>query len=167
MVYYKPVQTIITAPVLAEVILNVVVGHHGLPNCIVSDHGSVFMFRFWSSLCFFLSIKRRLSTAFYHQTDSQTKQQNSIMEAYLRAFVNCKKNNWARLLSMAKFAYNNAKHASMGYMSFELNYGYHSCVSYKEDVNPCFRSKAADGLTEELRNLMTTCRENLQHAQEL
>ena len=68
---------------------------------------------------------------------------------------------------MAEFAYNNAKHASMGYTPFELNCGYHPRVSYEEDVDPRSRSKAADELTEELRTLMAACRENLQHAQEL
>ena len=68
---------------------------------------------------------------------------------------------------MAEFAYNNAKHASTGYTPFELNCRYHPRVSYKEDVDPRSRSKAADELTEELRTLMAACRENLQHAQEL
>ena len=66
-----------------------------------------------------------------------------------------------------EFAYNNAKYARMGYMPFELNCGYHPRVSYEEDVDPYSRSKAANELTEELRNLMAACRENLQHAQEL
>ena len=52
-------------------------------------------------------------------------------------------------------------------MLFELNCKYHSCVSYEEDVDPCSRSKAADELTEELRNFIAACRENLQHAQKL
>ena len=154
MVNYEPVQTIITIPALAEVIFNVVVQHHGLPDSIVSDHNSVFTSKFWSSLCYFLSIKRRLSTAFHPQTDGQTERQNSTMEAYLRAFVNYEQDNWARLLPMAEFAYNNAKHASTGYTSFELNCGYHLCVSYREDLNPCSRSKAADELTKKLRNLI-------------
>ena len=89
------------------------------------------------------------------------------MKAYLRAFVNYEQDNWARLLPMAEFVYNNTKHASTGYTPFELNCGYHSRVSYKEDVDPHSRSKAADELTEKLRNLMAACRENLQHAQKL
>ena len=68
---------------------------------------------------------------------------------------------------MAKFAYNNAKHVCTGYLLFELNCKYHPCVFYKEDVDPRSKSKAADELTEELRNLMAACRKNLQHAQEL
>ena len=65
---------------------------------------------------------------------------------------------------MAEFAYNNAKHASTGYTPFELNCGYHLLVFYKENVDPHSRFKVADELTEELRNLMAACRENLQHA---
>lgn len=55
----------INAPGLAEVILDVVVRHHGLPNSIVSDRGAVFTSKFLSLLCHFLKIKRRLCTALH------------------------------------------------------------------------------------------------------
>ena len=83
------------------------------------------------------------------------------MEAYLRAFVNYEQDNWARLLPMVEFAYNNAKHANMGYTPFELNCEYYLHISYKENIDPYSRSKAANELTKELRNLMIACRENL------
>ena len=59
------------------------------------------------------------------------------MEAYLRALVNFKHNNWDKLLLMAKFAYNNTKNASIGHTPFELNCGYHFYVSFEEDTNFC------------------------------
>ena len=62
---------------------------------------------------------------------------------------------------MPEFTYNNAEHASTGYMPFKFNYSYHPRVSYKEDVGPRSRSKVVDELTEELKNLMATYRENL------
>ena len=167
MVHYEPVKVTIDAPGLAEVIIDVVVRHHGLPDSIVTDRGSLSTSKFWSSLCYFLGIKRRLSTAFHPQTDGQTERQNSTMEAYLRAFVNFEQNDWARLLPMAEFAYNNAKNASTGHTPFELNCGYHPRMSYEEDINPRSKSKSADDLSSELRDLMTVCRENLQHAQDL
>ena len=129
MVHYEPVKVTINAPGLVEVIINVVMRHHGLPDSIVTNRGSLFTSKFWSLLCYVLGIKRRLSTAFYPQTDGQTERQNSTMEAYLRAFVNFEQNDWARLLPMAEFAYNNAKNASTGFTPFELNCGYHSRVS--------------------------------------
>ena len=95
MVHYKPVKITIDALGLAKVIIDIIVRHHGLPDSIVTDRGSFFTSKFWSSLCYFLGIKRRLSTAFYPQTDCQTEKQNSMMEAYLRAFVNFEQNDWA------------------------------------------------------------------------
>ena len=47
------------------------------------------------------------------------------MEAYLRFFVNFEQNDWARLLLIGEFAYNNAKNASTGHTPFKLNRGYH------------------------------------------
>ncbi len=90
-----------------------------------------------------------------------------MMEAYLRVFVNFEENNWARLLPMAEFAYNNAKNASTGHTPFELNCGFHPRASYEKDVDPRSQSKSADKLATELRELMTVCRKNFQHAQEL
>ena len=136
MVQYKSVKVTIDAPGLEEVIINMLVPHNGLPDSIVSDHGSIFTLKFWSSLCYFLGIKRSLSTAFHPQTDGQTERQNSTMEAYLQAFVNYKQDDWTRLLPMVEFAYNNAKNAITGHTPFELNCSFHLQASYEEDVHP-------------------------------
>ena len=68
---------------------------------------------------------------------------------------------------MAEFAYNNAKNASTGFTLFKLNCGYHPRVSYKEDLDPRSKSRTAEELSSELRELMTVCQQNLHHAQEL
>ncbi len=86
------------------------------------------------------------------------------MEAYLRAFVNYEQNDWARLLPIAEFAYNNAKNAITGHTLFELNYGYHIRASYKKDVDPRSWWKLADKLVTKLRELIIVYRENLQNA---
>ena len=83
MIYYEPVKVTIKAPRQAKVILDVVVWYHGFSDTIVSDKGLLFISKFWLLLCYFLSIKRRLSTIFHPQTDCQTKYQNSTIEEYL------------------------------------------------------------------------------------
>ena len=135
-IHYKPIRVTINAPSLAEIIIDMVVRHHGLSGSIVIDQGSFFTLKFWSSLCYFFGIKQRLSTTFYLQTDGQTERQNSTMEAYLQAFVNFEQNNWVRLFSMVEFVYNNAKNASTGHTLFELNCKYHPRVSYEKDLDP-------------------------------
>ena len=69
MVHYKPIKVTIDALGLAEVIIDVVVRHYGLPDSIVTNWKSFFTSKFWSSLYYFLGIKQRLSTAFHPQMD--------------------------------------------------------------------------------------------------
>ena len=167
MVYYEPVKVTINAPSLAEVIIDVLVHHHRVPESIVINQDLLFTSKFWSLLCYFLGIKKKLLTAFHSQMDGQIERQNSTMEAYLRAFVYWEQDDWARLLLMAEFAYNNAKNASTGHMLFKLNCGYHPIVSFKENVDLRLKSRSANKLVEELRELMEVCCQNLFHAQEL
>ncbi len=65
MVFYKPVKVTINALGLAEIIIKIVVWHHGLLDSSISDQGSVFTLKFWFSLYYFLGIKQKLSTAFH------------------------------------------------------------------------------------------------------
>ncbi len=88
------------------------------------------------------------------------------MEAYLRVFINCEQDDWASLLPIAEFAYNNAKNASTGHTPFELNCSYHPRVSFEEEVDSRSRSRSANKLVEELKELIEVCYQNLLHAQE-
>ena len=46
MILYKPVKVTINVPELAEVIIDVVVQHHGLLDSIISDRGAIFLSKF-------------------------------------------------------------------------------------------------------------------------
>ena len=167
MVHYEPVKITIDAPGLAEVIIDVIVWHHGLPDSIVTNKGSFFTSKFRSLLCYFLGVKQKLLTTLHPQTDGQTKRQNSTMEAYLQVFINFKQNDWGKLLPMAEFACNNTKNASTGHTPFELNCDYHPRISYEKDVDPRSQSESTDKLSMELRKLIIVCQENFHHAQEI
>ena len=80
-VHYKPVKITIDIPGLAKVIIDVVVRQHGLLDLIVIDQRLLFILKFWLLLCYFLSIKQRLFTAFHPQMDGQTKKQNNTIKA--------------------------------------------------------------------------------------
>ncbi len=64
-VHYELVKVTIDVLGLAKVIINVVVRHYGVSESIVRDWGLLYTSKFWSSLCYFLEIKKKLSTAFY------------------------------------------------------------------------------------------------------
>ena len=49
---------------------------------------------------------------------------NQLLEDMLRAYVSKRQSNWEDYLSILEFAYNSAKHVSMGYIPFTLMYGF-------------------------------------------
>lgn len=95
-------------------------------------------------------MKTQFSTAFFPQIDCLTEKQNSKIEVYLQVLVNYKQNNWAKLLLIAKFIYNNAKNLSSGYTLFELYYSYYPYVIFDEDINLQYKSKPAKKLSAKL-----------------
>jgi hypothetical protein len=82
-----------------------------------------------------LDIKPSFSTAYRPQTDGQSERSNQILEAYLRHYVSHRQNDWAALLPLAEFAYNNGVQASTGQSPFFTCYGFHPrlTVSNEED----------------------------------
>jgi hypothetical protein len=65
-----------------------------------------------------------MSTAFYLQTDGQTKILNQIVKNYLRAFTNLEDIDWANLLPTAAFAYNNSYNHTLKTTPFRVIYRY-------------------------------------------
>ena len=60
----------------------------GLFSSIIFDRGRTFVSYFWDQLITRLGIKTDLSTAYHPETDGQTEILNSILEQYLRVYVN-------------------------------------------------------------------------------
>ena len=75
---------------------------------IVSDQDTRITLKFWAKVCTYSLIKRRISTAFYLQTDGQTEILNRILENYLQAYTSLEQINWTKLLPSAEYAYNNS-----------------------------------------------------------
>jgi len=72
MCYLIPCCTTIDAPSLADLFLDSIWKHYGLPLTIMSDRGPLFAAEFWGTICRTLKIDRPLSTAFHLATDGQT-----------------------------------------------------------------------------------------------
>ncbi len=125
----------ITAAELAELFILYVVKDFGTPAGITSDSGSVFTSKFWSTLCFYLKIRRRLSTAFHPQTDGQTENLNQTLEQYLRCYANYQQDDWAKKLAFAEFTYNNSMHSTTGVSPFFAMYGFHPAIELHVEDN--------------------------------
>ena len=67
---------------------------------------------------------------------------------------------------MTKFVYNNAKNVSTNHTLFELNCGYHLCISFEDNTNFYSRTHSAKKLANKLKNLIFICQQNLLHTQD-
>ena len=141
---YLPTRKDTSAVDMAELFLTTIVTSYGMPSGIVSDRDPRFTSAFWTELCFVLHSKRRLSTSFHPQTDGQTERQNQTLQQYLRIFVTEQQENWAKLLPLAEFAYNNSPLASRNQKSpFELLMGYAPIIHYDIEDNSRLREVPA------------------------
>uniref|UniRef100_A0A803TXD7 Gypsy retrotransposon integrase-like protein 1 n=1 Tax=Anolis carolinensis TaxID=28377 RepID=A0A803TXD7_ANOCA len=123
--HFIPCDGLPTAKETADYFLQHVFRLHGLPKSLVTDRGTQFTSRFWKALQKLLGIDSRLSSAHHPQTDGQTERTNATLEQYLRCYVNYQQDNWASLLPLSEFAYNNGVQASTKETPFFENYGFH------------------------------------------
>jgi len=125
-----------TAADLAVVFAKEVWKYHGLPADIVSDRDSRFTSEVWKEFLQLLGIRPWMSTAFHPQTDGQTERLNQTIEPYLRTFTSKEQDDWARLLPMAEFAYNNSTTMGNGVSPFYANYGFHPVTTGPRPTEP-------------------------------
>ncbi len=62
---------------------------------------------------------------------------------------------------MIKFAYSNAKDASIGYILCKLNYIYHLSVFFKDETDLHLKSYSVTKLANKLKKLIEICCQNL------
>ena len=104
-------------------------------NDIMSDKKFVFINVFWSTICYHAKIKRRLSIVFHFQTNELIERQNQILKHYFWTFVDVEQTRWANLLSLTKFATNNAQNTSIEVSYYYAYYDYHSKINYEIENN--------------------------------
>ena len=70
-------------------------------------------------------MKLHFTSGYHPKGNGQTEQSNQTLEQYLRVYCNYQQDNWADLLPLAEFSYNNAPSATTGVSPFFANKGYH------------------------------------------
>ena len=135
---------------------------HGLPNEILSDRGTQFTSKFWTSICKTLNISMKLSSPFHHQTNGLTERVNSVVEQFLRCYSNFKGSNWHNYLFLAEFCYNNSIQESLNKSPFYANYGYNP--RFSPAVPSSIDVPRAEEFTTNLAKLFKQLKENLKQA---
>src|SRR5258707_9213530 len=104
-------------------------------------------------------------TSGYHpEGDRQTERANQVLEQYLRVYTNYQQDNWATLLPMAEFTYNNATNATTGVSPFFANKGYHPEFTVDPQVETS--SAEAQAFMADLERVQAELKENIAQAQE-
>ena len=78
-----------------------------------------------------LGIKTAKTTTYHPQVDGQTERVNQELEQYLWLFVGERQDDWANLLPMAEFQYNNHIHSSTQQTPFFLDLGLHLQMGFE------------------------------------
>lgn len=81
--HFIPVKTTYQAPDIAKVFINEIVILHGVRRKIISDRGSMFTGRFWTSFQAALGTQLNFSTTYHPKTDGQTNRVNKVLEDML------------------------------------------------------------------------------------
>ena len=120
----------------------------------------MFTSHFWRRLLDLLGIRANRSSAFHPQTDGQAERMNSVLEQYLRMYCDYQQTDWAGLLPLAEFSYNNSKHSATTLTPFFANYGYHPRMSLRP-TSPASQTPAADSYILKLRRAQITLQAEL------
>lgn len=146
----------------ANLFIEHVFRHHGLPRRLLSDQGPQFTSSFWKHVFAALQTKVVNTTPYYPQGNGQVERANRTIVEGLRAFVNSRKDDWEKYLHLFEFAYNNTVHSATKTTPFFLNYGRHP-TTIASLLNPelppdLFSENAADFL-DKLHSAVATAQE--------
>jgi len=106
-----------------------------------------------------------MSTAFHPQTDGQTKTINEVIESYLRSYCNYEQNNWAEMLPITEYAYNNSKYSSTKISPVYTNYGYEPRTIWPTKVS--FKSPASEMFSLYMTEVLKKLSNNLERTEEM
>ncbi len=152
MAHFLPDRKDFTSEDTAQLLLQEVFRHHGLPQQIISDRGPQFIAKFWKRLFELLQVMCSLSSAHHPQTDGQSERTIQTLEQYFRCFIYYQQDNWSTLLSLTEFAYNNSVHTSTGFSPFFSLTGYHPRWNFLAP-NPSSKVPAADSRIQKIQSI--------------
>src|SRR6185437_13738364 len=100
----------VTTATIAEVVLELIICRHGVPEIMISDQGKQFISAIASVLYKSLGI-RRITTTPYHPQANMVERYNKTLKQVLKLWVNETHSDWDVLMPYVRFAYNTEYHS--------------------------------------------------------
>jgi len=160
---FIPTHDTITSPELTKLFLLHVFSKHGVPTHVTSDHGTEFVSHFFQSLGKALDMCLHFTSSYHPEGNGQTERSNQTLKQYLCIYCNYQQDNWADLLPLVEFAYNNTPSATTGVSPFFANKGYHPNISVYPQCD--MTSTRAHDYTVNLESLHQYLHEEMANAQ--
>ncbi len=108
---------------LAKLLFDMWIGHHKMPQFIISDKDTKFLMGFRDHLFRKVGMKLLFNITSHQQTNGQIERVNGVLNWYLRNYVNIDKKDWGEHLSMVEFCYNSTTHLVIKMCPFKLTLG--------------------------------------------
>src|SRR5258708_37763686 len=105
---FIPTHDTINSLELAQLFLTHIFSKHRTLSHITFNQGSEFVSHFFQSLGKLLWMELHFTSGYHPEGDGQMEHLNQVLEQYLQAYTNYQQDDWASLLPLAEFAYNNA-----------------------------------------------------------
>uniref|UniRef100_A0A3P9M115 Gypsy retrotransposon integrase-like protein 1 n=1 Tax=Oryzias latipes TaxID=8090 RepID=A0A3P9M115_ORYLA len=121
---FIPLPQLPSASETADVLVNNVFRHHGIPCDIVSDRGPQFTSQVWKAFCSALGATVSLTSGYHPQANGQAERANQELEAALRCLASQNQSDWSKYLVWAEYAHNNHSSTATGMSPFEASLGY-------------------------------------------
>ena len=131
---FIPTYDTITFPELAKLFVAHVFSKHGVPSHITSNRGLEFISHFFCSLGKALRMTLHFTSRYHLEGDGQTEWTNQTLEQYLRIYCNYQQDNWAELLPLTEFSFNNSPSTTTGVSPFFANKGYHPDLAVNSEI---------------------------------
>src|SRR5258708_19775580 len=126
---FIPNHDTVDTPQLPQLSLTHIFLKHGTLGHVTSNCSTEFVSHFFHSLGSLLSMKLHFTSGYHLEGNGQMEWINQVLEQYLWAYTNYQQDNWAPLLPLVEFTYNNAASATTGISPFFANKGYHLRLS--------------------------------------
>lgn len=111
-----------TAEHIAQLFLDHIYKHHGLPKTIICDQDPLFMSSFYKGLMSKMHVQLQPTAIYHPQADGQSEVTNRILKTYLIKFCQDHPAQWHNHLWRAEFEYNFSQKTT-GYSAFQLDMG--------------------------------------------
>jgi hypothetical protein len=123
-----------TGRTAALFIFNHIIAWFGVPQVIITDHGSHFRNFMMSELTEKLGLRHENSTPYYPQANDQVEAINKILITMLRRMIGIQKMSWHTMLFSELWAYRTSVKSAIGFTPFQLVYGLEAILSIECEI---------------------------------